>query len=315
MDDARVNLELFFTVSAGLLGLIVGSFANVVIHRVPLDESIAFPASRCPACRTPIRAWQNVPVVSWLLLGGRCASCRVPISSRYPLVEALHGAGFAALMARFGPTPFTPVLFLLFFALVVLALIDWDHQILPDVITLPGILVGLATTLVPGALVGWRDAALAAAAGYLSFFVVAEGYARLRNIEGLGMGDWKLAAMMGAFLGLRRLLLVVFLASVSGMVYGLFQAFRLRARGERVSPLPEPEERALEAKSGDSSSSLSSPTESNDPVEEARPDDAAPPDSIGRYKLPFGTFLAGAAILVLFAGDEILFWYGGLFLP
>lgn len=268
-------------------GLIVGSFANVVIHRLPLGESIVFPASRCPKCRAAIRPWQNLPVISWILLGGRCASCREPISARYPAVELLHGAGFGLIVWGFGPEPFTLLLLLFFTALVVLAFIDWDHQILPDAITLPGILIGIAGSLLPGALIDWREAGLAAGLGYVAFFLVARGYARLRGIEGLGQGDWKLAAMMGAFLGVQRLMLAVFLASVSGTVYGLIQAFRLRARGEVQTP-PEGEVEIPEA-----------------------PPSAAPP--IGHYRLAFGTFLAAAAIFVLFLGDPILRWYSRFF--
>lgn len=267
-------------------GLIVGSFANVVIHRLPLGESVVFPPSRCPKCRAAIRPWQNLPVISWILLRGRCASCREPISARYPAIESLHGLGFALIVWTFGPQPFTLVLLLFFFAMTVLAFIDWDHQILPDVITLPGILVGVAGSLLPGALIGWKEAGLAAVFGYAAFFLVAEGYARLRGIEGLGQGDWKLAAMMGAFLGVQRLMLAVFLASLSGMTYGLIEAWRQRreelrlpapAEGAEVPPLP------------------------------------AEPVPIGKFKLPFGTFLAACALFVLFWGDPILIWYASFF--
>jgi len=267
-------------------GLIVGSFANVVIHRLPLGESVVFPSSRCPKCRAAIRPWQNLPVISWILLHGRCASCREPISMRYPAIELLHGLGFALVVWRFGPELFTLLLLLFLFAMVVLAFIDWDHQILPDVITLPGILTGIAGSLLPGALIGWREAALAAVFGYLAFLLVAHGYARLRGIEGLGQGDWKLAAMMGAFLGVQRLMLTVFLASLSGMTYGLIQAWRQR-REELQLPL---------AAEGEDAPPL--------PVE---------PVPIGKFKLPFGTFLAACALFVLFWGDPILVWYASFF--
>ena len=268
-------------------GLIVGSFANVVIHRLPLGESVVFPSSRCPKCRASIRPWQNLPVISWILLRGRCASCREPISARYPAIELLHGLGFGLIVWRFGPDPFTLLLLLFFFAMVVLAFIDWDHQILPDAITLPGILVGLAGSFLPGALISWKEAGLAALFGYAAFFLVAEAYARLRGIEGLGQGDWKLAAMMGAFLGVQRLMLTVFLASLSGMTWGLIQAWRQR---REELQLPAPAE-AVEA-----------------PGEPERE-----PVSIGKFKLPFGTFLAACAIFVLFGGDPILVWYASLF--
>lgn len=287
---------------ASLFGLIVGSFANVVIHRLPLGESVVFPASRCPKCGAAIRPWQNLPVISWLFLRGRCAQCREPISPRYPLVEALHGLGFGLIVLNFGPFPFTLLLLVFFSALVILALIDWDHQILPDVITLPGILIGMAGSLLPGALVDWRESGLAAGFGYVAFFVVAEGYARLRGIEGLGQGDWKLAAMMGAFLGVQRLMLTVFLASLSGMIYGLVQASRLRAAPPVPVPVPEP---VLVPEPGLDPSGAG-PT----PGERASPEE---PVSIGKYKLPFGTFLAASAIFVLFRGDGILLWYASFF--
>lgn len=307
-------------VAAALFGLIVGSFANVCIHRIPLEESIVFPASRCPACRSEIPAWQNVPIVSWMILGGRCASCRQPISIRYPLVEAIHGIGFAALVLRFGLTPFTPFLFLLFFSLTVLAFIDWDHQFLPDVITLPGIAMGIVSSQVSGALITGRQAVLASVLGYAAFFLIAWGYGRLRGIEGLGQGDWKLSAMMGAFLGPRKLMLAVFVGSISGMIYGLVQALRLRALAPLggpegpisadVSPaeaLPELVEGAPPPAHGPHEST---PLPDSDPEsEEMAPDHV----SIGRYRLPFGTFLAGSAIFVLFFGDRVLEWYGRFF--
>lgn len=317
-----------------LFGLIVGSFANVVIHRLPLGQSVVFPASRCPKCGTAIRPWQNLPVISWLFLLGRCAQCREPISPRYPLVEALHGVGFGLIVLNFGPYPFTLLLLVFFSALVILALIDWDHQILPDVITLPGILIGITGSLLPGALVDWRESGLAAGFGYVAFFLVAEGYARLRGIEGLGQGDWKLAAMMGAFLGLQRLMLTVFLASLSGMIYGLVQAFRLRAaqpaslasatEGPPKSDNPEPEpqlqpERPTEAEPQPAPEPapvrVAEPGSETDagPNAEDRRDPSPEAVSIGKYKLPFGTFLAASAVFVLFRGDALLLWYASFF--
>jgi len=290
-------------------GLIVGSFANVVIHRLPLGQSVVFPASRCPKCGGAIKPWQNLPVISWLFLRGRCAQCREPISPRYPLVEALHGLGFGLIVWSFGPYPFTLLLLVFFSALVILALIDWDHQILPDVITLPGVLIGIAGSFLPGALVDWRESGLAAGFGYVAFFLVAEGYARLRGIEGLGQGDWKLAAMMGAFLGVQRLMLTVFLASLSGMIYGLIQAFKLR-RGEAVAASEPPID------STPAPLPVVEPgPETSDPGPTAADQTELPeePVSIGKYKLPFGTFLAASAIFVLFRGDAVLIWYASFF--
>lgn len=289
-----------------LFGLVVGSFANVVIHRLPLGQSIVFPPSRCPGCLTAIRPWQNVPVLSWCLLRGRCASCREPISARYPAVEALHGIGFALVILRFGARPFSLLLLAFFFALVVLAFIDWDHQILPDVITLPFVLIGVLGAFIPHALVSFREASLGAAFGYVLFFLVAEGYARLRGMEGLGQGDWKLAAMMGAFFGVQRLLLTVFLGSLSGLAYGLVQATRPRAE-EPPADLGTPP--LATDVSGEPS------VEGPEVLASATPDSMPPeePVSIGKFRLPFGTFLAAAGIFVLFLGDFVLAWYGSFF--
>jgi leader peptidase (prepilin peptidase)/N-methyltransferase len=298
-----------------LFGLVVGSFANVVIHRLPLEQSIVSPPSRCPRCGAAIRPWQNIPVFSWLFLRGRCAGCGEPISARYPMVEAAHGLGFALIVAEFGPFPFTLLLLVFFSALVILALIDWDHQILPDVITLPGIVIGMAGTFLPGALIDWRESALAALFGYVAFFLVAKSYARLRGIEGLGQGDWKLAAMMGTFLGGQRLMLTVFLASLSGMIFGLIQAWRQRRAEFAAVPLNDddaiqgvestaPEAIGFEANAANPLSTDGEPDENPSPTE---------PVSIGKFRLPFGTFLAASAILVLFRGDRLLIWYASLF--
>jgi leader peptidase (prepilin peptidase) / N-methyltransferase len=223
-----------FEGTALLLGLVVGSFANVCIHRLPRRESVVSPPSRCPACRALIRPRDNVPVLGWLLLGGRCRACRAPISWRYPAVEAANGLLWLALAAQGGARPRTLVLMALVTALLVLSLIDLEHQILPDAITLPGVALGLAASVLPGSPVTPLAAAAAAAGGFLAFAAVAKAYERLRGIEGLGQGDWKMAAMLGAFLGWPMLLLTVLLASVAGTVVGL-GAVALRGRDMRYA--------------------------------------------------------------------------------
>jgi leader peptidase (prepilin peptidase)/N-methyltransferase len=210
-----------FETTALLLGLVVGSFANVCIYRLPHRQSVVSPPSRCPACGARIAARDNVPVLAWLLLRGRCRSCRAPISWRYPAVESANGLLWLMLASLRGPRPQTFVAMALVTALLVLSLIDLDHQLLPDVITLPGIAVGLAASLLPGATVPPLGAAAAAGGGWLSFAAVAKVYERARGIEGLGQGDWKMAAMLGAFLGWQRMLLAVLLASVAGTLVGL----------------------------------------------------------------------------------------------
>jgi leader peptidase (prepilin peptidase)/N-methyltransferase len=232
-DNGVLDLELLEALwpwAALAAGLVIGSFANVCIHRIPLRQSVVTPRSRCPRCEAPIRAWQNVPVLSYLALRGRCGSCREPISARYPLVEAANGAMYLALAWRMGPTPRAAVFMVFVTLLLVLSLIDYDHQLLPNVITLPGLAFGLRASLLPGPPTP-TDAAVAAAAGYLALFAVAKVYERTRGIEGLGQGDWKMTAMLGAFLGWQKLLLTVFAATLGGTVVGL----GLMAFGGRTS--------------------------------------------------------------------------------
>jgi leader peptidase (prepilin peptidase) / N-methyltransferase len=202
------------------LGLIVGSFANVCIHRLPLRESVVSPRSRCPTCRKPIGALDNVPVLSFLFLGGRCRHCRARISWRYPAVEATNGLLYLAVALGEGLSPSALVHMVLITTLIVLSLIDLDHFILPNVITLPGIVLGFAASFLPGSAVDPLDSAKGAVGGYLAFAAVAWAYERLRHQEGLGQGDWKLAAMLGAFLGWKRMVATVFLASVAGSLIG-----------------------------------------------------------------------------------------------
>jgi len=223
-----------FEITALLLGLVVGSFANVCIHRLPLGQSVVRPPSRCPACGTLIKAYDNLPVLGFLLLRGRCRACRAPISWRYPAVEAANGLLWLALAYWHGPTPRSFVEMALFSALLVLSLIDLDHQLLPDVITLPGVAIGLAASFLPGSPVTPLQALLAAAGGWLAFAAVAKAYEKTRGIEGLGQGDWKLAALLGAFLGFQKMLLTVLLASMAGTLVGLL-AIALRGRDMRYA--------------------------------------------------------------------------------
>jgi leader peptidase (prepilin peptidase)/N-methyltransferase len=223
-----------FETTALLLGLVVGSFANVCIHRLPRRESVVFPPSRCPACGALIQARDNVPVLGWLLLRGRCRACRAPISWRYPAVEAANGLLWLTLAALDGPQPQTFVAMALVTALLVLGLIDLEHHILPDVITLPGIAAGLGASFLPGSGVRPIAAVAAAAGGWLAFAAVAKAYEKTRGVEGLGQGDWKLAALLGAFMGWQKMLLTVLLASVAGTIVGLL-AIALRGRDMRYA--------------------------------------------------------------------------------
>ena len=218
-----------------LFGLVVGSFCNVCIHRLPKEESVITPRSRCPACRTPIRPLDNVPLLSFLWLRGRCRTCGAAISWRYPLVEALTGALFGAALLAFGPTLRGVSAALLLAALVVVTFIDLEHQVIPDEVTLVGLPVGLGASLLTGA-PPVLEAFLAALGGAGGLYLVAVYGELAFQREALGGGDVKLAAMLGAFLGGRGLLLAFFLASLAGgLVGGLLLA---TGRGGRGTLLP-----------------------------------------------------------------------------
>jgi leader peptidase (prepilin peptidase) / N-methyltransferase len=223
-------------VLALLVGLAIGSFLNVCIHRIPREQSVVWPGSRCPTCAAPIAWYDNLPLLSWLRLAGQCRACHAPISARYPLIELLT-AGLAALsVARFGVTPWAAVAVAFVCALVVVSVIDLDHGIIPDVISLPGILVGLAVSaLVPGG-VGLWDAFAGAVLGGGLLWAVAAGYQRAAGLEGLGLGDVKLLAMIGAFLGWQSLPAVLLVASITGSLGGLalITSRRGRTRARRV---------------------------------------------------------------------------------
>ncbi|RMF83774.1 MAG: prepilin peptidase [Nitrospirae bacterium] len=197
------------------LGLIVGSFLNVCIHRLPRRESVVSPPSHCPACGRRIRPWDNVPVLAWLWLRGRCRDCGARISIRYPLVEAANGGLWGIVAWTYGPTLEAVAVACFLSALLVVTLIDLDHQIIPDRITLPGIPLAWLVAVGLGRLT-WLDATLGAAipAGlFLAVVYLSRG--------GMGLGDVKLVAMIGAFLGWRLALLTILLAAVSGSLVGV----------------------------------------------------------------------------------------------
>jgi leader peptidase (prepilin peptidase) / N-methyltransferase len=226
-----------FDLLALVIGLAVGSFANVCIHRIPLRESVVRPPSRCPACGGLIRSFDNVPVLSWLWLRGRCRGCRAAISPRYPLVEAANGLLYLGLAVVGGLSTWTLVAMPLATALLVLAIIDLDVQLLPDVITLPGIGLGIAASFLhPAWPVGPWESVGAAAGGYGALALVARAYQKTRGQEGLGQGDWKMTAFLGAFLGWQKMLLVVLLASLGGTAVGV--AAMALGRGDMKSKLP-----------------------------------------------------------------------------
>lgn len=209
----------FVDMTLGLFGALVGSFLNVVIARLPEGESIVHPRSHCPRCKASIPAWLNIPVLSWIMLRGRCRSCKLPISPRYPLVELLTALLFVAAGRRFGlSAPLLPSLMLIG-ALVAITFIDLDHFIIPDEISLPGIL--LALLLRPIVFdVPWYSGLLGAAVGAGALWSIRALFFLLRGVEGLGLGDVKLIAMIGGFLGPIALLPAILIASLSGSILG-----------------------------------------------------------------------------------------------
>ncbi len=210
MNPAYVWTAYFFAIGAA-----VGSFLNVVIYRQPRGESVVSPGSHCYACGQPIRWYHNIPIASYLLLRGKCAHCGAPFSPRYMLVELLTGILFTACFLRFGLSGPAFVYMLLCAALVAVFFIDLDHFLIPDVITLPGMAVGLVCALFVLPL-SVMDAALGFAAGFGIFFLLAVAVP-----GGMGGGDIKLMGMLGLFLGLKAVLITIFLGSFIGAVIGL----------------------------------------------------------------------------------------------
>ncbi len=245
------------------LGLAIGSFLNVVIHRLPRGASIVSPGSRCPACGYALRAMDNIPVASYLMLRGRCRQCGVRISPRYPLVEIATAALFVLHYFVFGWTPILAVRLLFAASLVALFAIDLEHHLLPDAITLPGIGVGLLSSLfLPP---GIRDALIGILAGGGVLWLIGEAYYRYAGEEGMGGGDVKMLAMIGAFLGWQLVIVTLVFSSIAGSVIGVLLIVTKRG--------------GL------------------------------------KYALPYGTFLALAALVSSLAGAQIVNWYVGMYYP
>ena len=281
---------------AFVFGLIIGSFLNVVIYRIPKRESIVFPGSRCPACNTAIKAFDNIPVFSYVLLGGKCRNCGKSISPIYPAVELLVGVlYFLAFIkvanqfqifhteydqwpARFWLTLIGDILFISF--IVPLVFIDYRYKLLPNVITYPGFVILLVIRLLApdpwllkhtpsfglGAQPEWLVALIGSLLGALigggSLWLVREAYYRLRHVEGMGVGDIKMMMMVGAYLGWHLTLLTIFIGSLLGSIVGIMLI--ARSRGGM------------------------------------------------KTELPFGVFLGPAAIVALFTGQSLIMWYIGM---
>ena len=268
---------------AGVLGVIIGSFLNVVIHRVPREQSIVFPNSACPSCGTALRPYDNIPILSYLVLAGRCRYCRKPISIRYPVVEAITAVLFVAVVLHDGTSFALPFDLAFVAALVALVFIDAEHMILPNVITYPGIVFAILTRValpylsgpehfddLPG-LMGqmpnlpiWSVSLIGAAIGALlgggSLWLMGFIWEKLRGVEAMGLGDVKMMFMVGAYLGWRLAVLTIFIGVFSGSIIGI----------------------ALMMKSGQRNM---------------------------RMMLPFGIFLGSGAIASLLLGHRIVEWY------
>jgi len=279
---------MFGYVIAGVLGAIIGSFLNVVVHRVPIEESIVFPNSRCPSCGGPIAFYDNIPVLSYIVLGAKCRHCKEHISFRYPAVELLTAALFVVVAWHDGLSAALPFDLVFASALLVLVFIDAEHMILPNVITYPGIVFALvARVVIPylggtpyfddlpslsqGALAGmpiWVTSLVGALIGALlgggSLWLMGWTWEKLRGIEAMGLGDVKMMFMVGAYLGWRLTILTIFVGVLTGSVIGI--ALMLRQRERNMQML-----------------------------------------------LPFGVFLGLGAIAALIFGAPIVEWYAGQF--
>lgn len=231
-----MDLISFTIVTAFLFGTIIGSFLNVVILRLPREEaSIVFPASHCPACLHELRWYENIPLLSFLFLRGRCAHCKKKISLQYPVVELSMALFSAALVQQFGLSITAAGYFLFCAALLVIIWIDVQHQIIPDIISLPGIIAGLLFSLLSPAL-HWSESLIGILAGGGILCGIAMLYYLWRRVEGMGGGDIKLLAMIGAFLGWKALPFVIFASSLSGTVIGLLAMIKQKKGGQTRIP-------------------------------------------------------------------------------
>jgi len=296
-----------------LFGLAFGSFLNVCIYRLPLGLSVVSPRSACPECKQPIGSYDNIPVLSWLILVGRCRHCKTRISARYLMIELLTGLLFLACYWHFGLNLSTLKYCTLAFLLLGLIFTDAETKLLPDKMTLPGLALGvtfslfvpvndLASQFLPGVvnlpvsgdvsarLLSLVDSLLGAAVGASFIYGAGAIYLRWRGAEGMGFGDVKLMAMVGAFLGIKLTIFTIFTASLAGSFFGLTTVFivwmkRTRRFMKRLADAPAARRRGWQSA-----------------------------QMVYRnYQMPFGVFLGSMALIALFFGNRFLRWYGGFF--
>jgi len=301
--DLAVALPLF------ALGLAFGSFLNVCIYRLPQGISVVHPRSACPRCAQPIAFYDNIPVLSWVILQGRCRRCQTPISPRYLVVELLTASLFLACYAHFGLTLATVKYCVFGFLLLGLMFTDAETQLLPDKMTLPGLAAGLLFSLVvpvndlvseilpglvtlPAAQASWRwlsllDAVAGAALGASFLYGAGAIYLRARGHEGMGLGDVKLMAMVGAFLGVRLTIFTIFAASIAGSLFGLWTLTAVWIKRTRRRKLRRHESAAQARRHAWGSATI----------------------ALQRFPLPFGVFLSSMAMVALFFGNQLLRWY------
>ena len=304
--DPILALAIFVT------GLAFGSFLNVCIYRLPLGLSVVTPRSKCPQCKRRIAFYDNVPVLSWLLLRGRCRNCKAPISPRYLLIELLTGALFVACYAYFGMTLATLKYCVFGFLLLGLIFTDAETKLLPDKLTLPGLALGLifsllvpvndlASQFLPAPLnlpfsgdismrlVSLLDSLLGAAVGASFIYGAGAIYLHWRHVEGMGFGDVKLMAMVGAFLGIKLTVFTIFTASLVGSLFGLTTVFIVWLKRTQRFTRRLADARAARRRAWQSAQMV-----------------------YRFYQMPFGVFLGSMAVLAAFFGNDFLHWYGRL---
>lgn len=302
LPETLQGLHGLFMIGSFVLGTVVGSFCNVCISRWPSGESVIQPRSRCPKCQNSIVWYDNVPLISWLALGAKCRHCGQPISVKYPLVEALTGLLFLLVYWRFGLALATPIYMLFGAALIIVTFQDLADWTIPNEITFPGIPLGILLALAGmglGANTGLRvtdvfDALLGAALGGGILIAMDRITVWVLKKPGMGFGDVKLLAMVGAFLGWRGALGALVIASMVGSVVGLGMLLYFRLRGSDATAAPEP--------AGEPEADKS-PSTSDDEI------------TLEGHYLPFGPYLALGALIFMFIGPEIIEAYFSMLAP